>query len=126
MPERGREEEGGHLSVCGTETALREGHLAAAHVPFEGDHLGYEPEWGMFSIHEMFRVVFIASIDRVLQSTLGACVETCSQDRDGPRCELIRDLELPTILLRNVSCTGDLPFLSTTNDRWAAAGRSRR
>ena len=49
-----------------TDTALRKGHLAAARVPFEGDHLGHEPEWGMFSIHEIFRVVFIASIDRVL------------------------------------------------------------
>jgi hypothetical protein len=79
MPERGREEEGGHLSVYGTETALWEGHLAAARVLFEGDHRGHKPEcWGMFSIHEMFRVVLIASIDRVLRSTLGACVETCS------------------------------------------------
>ena len=126
MPERGREEEGGHLPVYGTETALWEGHLAAARVLFEGDHLGHKLEWGMFSIHEMFRVVLIASIDRVLQPSLGACVETCSQDHDGPRCELIRDLELPAIFLRNVSCTGDLPFLSTTNDWWAAAGRSCR
>ena len=114
------------LRYMKTETALRKGHLAAARVPFEGDHLGHEPEWGVFSIHEMLRVVFIASIDRVLQSTLGACVETGSQDRDGPRSELMRDSELPTIFLRNVSCTDDLPFLSTTNDRWAAAERSRR
>ena len=54
------------LRYMKTETALRKGHLAAARVPFEGDHLGHEPEWGMFSIHEIFRVVFIASIDRVL------------------------------------------------------------
>ena len=89
MPERGREEEGGHLPVYGTETALRKGHFTATRVPFEGDHLGHEPEWGVFSIHEMFRVIFIASTDRVLQSTLGACVETCSQDRDCARCKLI-------------------------------------
>ena len=66
MPERGREEEGGHLPVYGTETALGKGHFAAAGVLFEGDHLGHEPEWGVFSIHEMFRVTLIASIDRVL------------------------------------------------------------
>ena len=126
MPERWREEEGGHLSVYGTETARQKGHLAAARVPFEGDHLGYEPEWGMFSIHEIYRVVFIASIDWVLQSTLGACVETCSQDRDCAGCELIRDLELSTVFLRSISGTGELPFLATTNDRWAAAERSRR
>jgi hypothetical protein len=66
VPERGREKEGGHLSVYGTEAALRKGHLAATRVPFEGDHLGHEPEWGVFSIDEMFRVIFIASIDRVL------------------------------------------------------------
>ena len=58
-------------------------------MPFEGDHLGHEPEWGVFAIHEMFRVIFIASIDRVLQSTLGAYVEICSQDRNCARCELI-------------------------------------
>ena len=90
------------------------------------DHFGHKPEWGMFSIHEMFRVVLIASIDRVLQPTLGACVEARSQDRDGTRCELIRDLELLPIFLRTISSTGDLPFLSTTNDRWAAAGCPRR
>ena len=95
-------------------------------MPFEGDHLGHEPEWGVFSIHEMFRVIFIASIDRVLQSTLGACVETCSQDRDCARSELVRDLELSPIFMRTISGTGDLSLLSTTNDRRAAAGRSRR
>jgi hypothetical protein len=126
MPERGREEEGGHLPVDGPETTLGKGHLTATGVLFEGDHLGHEPEWGVFSIHEMFRVIFIASIDRVLQSTLGACVETGSQDRDGARCELVRDLELSLIFLRTILSTGDLPFLSATNDRWAAAGRSRR
>jgi hypothetical protein len=126
MPERGREEEDGHLPVYGPKSTLGKGHLAATGVLFEGDHLGHEPEWGVFSIHEMLRVVFIASIDRVLQSTLGACVETGSQDRDGARCELIRDLELSLIFPRTISSTGDLPFLSATNDRWAAAGRSRR
>ena len=80
---------------------------------------------GVLSIHEVFWVIFIASIDRVLQPTLGACVETRSQDRGGTRCELIRDLELLPIFLRTISSTGDLPFLSTTNDRWAAAGCSR-
>ena len=47
MPERGREEEGGHLPVYGTETALWEGHLAAARVLFEGDHLGHKPDVGL-------------------------------------------------------------------------------
>jgi hypothetical protein len=126
MPERGREEEGGHLPVYGTETALRKGHFTAARVLFEGDHLGHEPEWCVLSIHEVFRVIFIARIDRVLQPTFGACVETCSQDRDCARRELIRDLELSPIFLRTISGTGDLPLLSTTNDRRAAAGRSRR
>ena len=126
MPERGREEKCGHLPVYGTETALRKGHFTATRVPFAGDHLGHEPEWCVFSIHEVFRLICIARIDWVLQPTLGACVETCSQDRDCPRCELIRDLELSPIFLRTISGTGDLPFLSTTNDRWAAAGCSRR
>ena len=126
MPERGREEEGGHLLVYGAEAALRKGHFTATCMLFEGDHLGHEPEWCVFSIHEVFRVIFIASIDRVLQPTLGACVETRSQDRGGTRCELIRDIELVPIFLRTISSTGDLPFLSTTNDRWAAAGCPRR
>ena len=126
MPERGSEEEGGHLPVYGTETALRKGYFSAARVLFEGDHLGHEPERLVILIHEVFRVIFVASIDRVLQPTLGACVETGSQDRDGARCDLVRDLELSLIFLRTILSTGDLPFLSATNDRWAAAGCSRR